>query len=214
VNISLFNLFRVKLLLAGMTSLWVAHNALADGMLFYRFGSDGRVWLLLTKNKRGDWDIPGWRPARGERFEQAAAREATEELCLPFDGVKALARDMRGGKFDIRMAASYGKFLVAAQHAHRLTSHYVLSKYPAQRLKLRDRKGAPLGFEDFDPANARHRAKMSQGFRRRQSVCKGYQYREMVDLVWIPASDLRPGGHYTIRHCAQGAVAQAVGFLG
>jgi 8-oxo-dGTP pyrophosphatase MutT (NUDIX family) len=38
---------------------------------------DGRV--LLLRNERDEWDLPGGRPDSGETFEAAIAREAREE---------------------------------------------------------------------------------------------------------------------------------------
>lgn len=38
---------------------------------------DGRV--LLLRNERDEWDLPGGRPDAGETFEAAVAREAREE---------------------------------------------------------------------------------------------------------------------------------------
>jgi 8-oxo-dGTP pyrophosphatase MutT (NUDIX family) len=38
--------------------------------------------VLLVKNPRGEWELPGGRPEAGENHQQALSREFTEELSI------------------------------------------------------------------------------------------------------------------------------------
>lgn len=49
---------------------------------------DGRV--LLLRNERDEWDLPGGRPDCDETFEAAIAREATEEANVHVVAVECL----------------------------------------------------------------------------------------------------------------------------
>ncbi|WP_051265127.1 NUDIX domain-containing protein [Nakamurella lactea] len=50
----------------------------AKGIVLRRY-ADGGFRVLLARNPRGEWELPGGRPEAGESERTAVAREVTEE---------------------------------------------------------------------------------------------------------------------------------------
>ena len=84
---------------------------------------DGRV--LLLRNERDEWDLPGGRPDAGETYEAAVAREAREEANVDVTALDCLddwPYEVLPGRF-VRILA-YGCQVIdasrtALSHEHR-----------------------------------------------------------------------------------------------
>ena len=64
---------------------------LAAGGVVWRRGDDGRPEIAVVyRPKYDDWTLPKGKLDPGETFEQAALREAHEEVALPLDGVRVV----------------------------------------------------------------------------------------------------------------------------
>ena len=78
---------------------------------------DGRV--LLLRNERDEWDLPGGRPDAGEAYETAVAREAREEANVAVDALDCLddwPYEVLPGRF-VRILAYGCRVLDASQPA-------------------------------------------------------------------------------------------------
>ena len=183
----------LRAFLLACVPLCVAQVSFADGILFYKYGTDGRVWFLFgVQRESGRLDVPGGRPEGGERFAQAAARESVEELCFPLD------EDVRlqpNGVVDVEGTRSYQQFVRAIDPRNRVGRWYVLVEYPDAH---------------FDPANQNNRARMSRHFGAQQARLHRHRYKEMRDVVWLPCTRfLTEAGRSDVRHCAKRALRAA-----
>jgi len=167
--------------MTGFVMLFGVQGALADGILFY-MQQGGHTYLLFGVNKKGQLDVPGGRPDKGESFAQAAAREAAEELCLPLDS--SIRKP-----FNVRDTRSYITFLAAAQSWQKV-GRYAITPYP---------EGA-----SNPAANFTRQKEMCRKL--------GYQYREMSNVIWVPCDHFLSDGviDREVRRCARGVVKAAV----
>jgi ADP-ribose pyrophosphatase YjhB (NUDIX family) len=83
------------------------------------FDGDGRVLLLRHSDRRGRefWATPGGGVEQGESFEEAARREAREELGMVGVLLREAWTDQREFLFDDRMVSQTETMYVVLEHA-------------------------------------------------------------------------------------------------
>lgn len=114
--------------------------------------SDGAFRVLLARNPRGEWELPGGRPEAGESERAAVAREVTEEtgqlvwvdaLVARFDLSIPAAVDADGVAAVVEIAA-YACHLAARRPLRLSPEHGQLAWLPVADLP----DSVPTGYAD------------------------------------------------------------------
>lgn len=71
-----------------MNTKFVGHHVSSGGFIFYKKPQNSELYVLLIKNKKGEWWIPKGHIEEGENQVSAAFREIEEEVGLKKEQIK------------------------------------------------------------------------------------------------------------------------------